>query len=113
MNLPTKALTPAVLVVLATGCFATSYGRRVDPQAIAQVKVCQTSKADALKTLGDPYKRGSVGDLELLQYEYGGADGTDRLQVAIKQDKVVDVAHNADFGYQAQDRCSGKTTSAQ
>jgi hypothetical protein len=92
-----------------TACGLTSYGRRVDAAAIDRVEVCKTSKADALKTLGAPYKTGSVGDLDLLTYEYGGADGTDRLQVAVdKQGIVVDKAHNADFSYQSQNRCAGK-----
>lgn len=95
-----------VIVTLATGCFGTSYGRRVDPTAIASVKTCTTTKAEALKQLGEPYKTGSVGDLQLLKYEYGGADGTDRLDVAVDaKGIVVDVAHNADYGYTAQNRC--------
>lgn len=110
MRIILRVLTLTALPAAAAACFATSYGRRVDPQALAQVKVCTTSKADALKAVGQPYKVGSVGDLELLQYEYGGVDGTDRVQIAVKHDKVVDVAHNADFGYQAQDRCAAAST---
>jgi hypothetical protein len=103
-----------MLVVLAAipACFATSYGRRVDSAAVAKVKTCETKKAEALQILGNPYKTGSAGDLDTLIYEYGGADGTDRLVVATdKSGQVVDVAHNAEFSYQPQNRCLAKSAS--
>lgn len=98
------AVAAVVGCVLSVGC--ASYGRRVDEAAIASVKVCTTKKAEALQRLGEPYKTGSVGDLQLLTYEYGGMSGTDRLQVALDSNGVVvDMAHNADYGYTAQNRC--------
>jgi hypothetical protein len=90
-----------------TACFgATSYGRRVDPKQIDRVEVCHTTKDAALQLLGSPYKQGGAGDLEILTYEYGGSDGTDQLVVAVdSKGVVVDKAHNAGYGYTAQNRC--------
>ena len=107
----TRSMPLVLPVMLALGaCGFTSYGRRVDPRAIAQVKPCQSTRAEALRLLGEPYKTGSVGELDTLIYEYGGADGTDRLQIALdKGARVVDVAHNADFGYQPKNRCAAVT----
>jgi hypothetical protein len=102
----------AMLAVLAAipACFATSYGRRLDSAAAAKVRTCETKKAEALQILGDPYKTGSTSDLDTLIYEYGGVDGTDRLVVAMdRSGLVVDVAHNAEFSYQPQNRCLAKS----
>jgi len=85
---------------------AIRYGRRVDPKQIDRVEVCHTTKDTALQLLGAPYKQGGAGDLEILSYEYGGSDGTDQLVVAVdNKGVVVDKAHNAGYGYTAQNRC--------
>lgn len=101
-----RAILVLVACLCTTACFATSYGRRVDAKQVARVELCTTDKSAALQMLGEPYKRGSAADLELFTNEYGGVDGTDRLVVAVDANgKVVDKAHNADFGYVAQNRC--------
>lgn len=88
--------------VSTAACSATIHGHRVDTALIAKVVPCQTSKAEAFEILGAPCRTGSMGNLELMTYEYGGVD---RVQVASRNDRIVDVAFNVDDGYRPWDRC--------
>lgn len=91
-------------VSLLASCVA---GTKFNANDVSKLKVCKSTREDALKLFGDPYNTGMEGGMAKLTWTYASVSKGEILQLALDSDnKIVDIALNPSMGYRATNQCT-------